>query len=416
MKKTETWAIRYFLPYKHASNRRVHEINATTIDRVKGKTITLLSGGKTVERAAFKEETKMLIGVFGDHIVQEIDRHSKQRVTNRYPEQRFEVPKPGFTKADYGDQWDILEKNRIVVEFLQNHAEVSWKDSKGNQLNPNFPPSCEIYYNLINLDGIEAEKADAEIKEHRLTGILIEYKSNPEELRNLAYGLAINPVSLSDNDIFNVIRDIIRATPDKFEKFINDGDKWYTIVLQKALRTDFNGEKIINDDGNRNYRMAGQLIASGFDSLITYFKDNEKLFEGLMNKLGMNGQPERKLKLPYLPAIPEVIYAGTAAPSTSYTVDSPVPPKAPKKQLSPAAMANAPVIEARKVKHREAKMGQDITMQYLNRLALFRKNKNPKLEEAANEAMAGMREKYKERLPEFDRKLHELATKRGIAL
>jgi len=42
----------------------------------------------------------------------------------------------------------------------------------------------------------------------------------------------------------------------------------------------------IVEDENKNYRMNGQLLASSYDSLILYFKENSELFEYLQRNLG----------------------------------------------------------------------------------------------------------------------------------
>lgn len=289
MKKTESWAVRYFKPYRHSTSRRPYPIDSTTVNIAKGIKRTLKADGTIVDRPLIDGEQAMQINLLGEYIIRERSGDG-QLVDNHYPQQIFEIPKDGFAKKDFAsEEWDILKKNKDIITFLQEHTQMSWKDTKGKQLNPNFPVGCDIYYTMHNLDGIEAEKAAQEIREHELTGVLIAIKQDHDELTNLAYGLAINPTGLSDSDIFNIIKDIIRTSPDKFEKFLKDGNNWFIIVINKALRTERGPaeENYLVDDGYRNYKMNGIMIAHNFDSLIGYFKDNEDIFEGLQNSLGM---------------------------------------------------------------------------------------------------------------------------------
>lgn len=290
-KKTDTWAIRYFRPSK--IRNRHHEISSTTFDVGKGTKRTLLSNGKLVEREMLPNEQGMLIGLFTEHIVKEIERGNL--VENRYAQQLYEVPKSQYKESDFGDEWDMLKRNKAIVDFLKEHAEVSYKDIQGKQLNTNFPVTSELWYNLSNLDAIEDDKALKEEKEHELTGILISIKKDPDDLLNLAYGLGINPVNMSNSDIFNLIKDIIREPVregekyNKFEKFVKDGDNWYTVVLNKALRTPRTpgGECFILNDGYNNFSMNGVQIATNFIHLVSYFKDHDDLFEGLMTQLNL---------------------------------------------------------------------------------------------------------------------------------
>lgn len=291
-KKTDTYAIRYFRPTR--IRNRHHEISSTTFDVGKGTKRTLLSNNKVVERELLPNEQGMLIGLFSEHIVKELDR-SGNLVENRYAQQLYEVPKTQYKESDFGDDWDMLKRNKAIIEFLKEHAEVCWKDISGKHLNSNFPVTSELWYNLYNLDAIEDDKALKEEKEHELTGILISIKKDPDDLMNLAYGLGINPVHMSNSDIFNLIKDIIREPihegekMNKFEKFVKDGDNWYTVVLNKALRTPRTpgGENFILNDGYNNFSMNGQQIATNFISLVGYFKDHDDLFEGLMTQLNL---------------------------------------------------------------------------------------------------------------------------------
>lgn len=284
-KKTETWILRHTLSSQNQQSKRVSSVS---FDFASGKSKTLLITGEVTTREISPAERVMPIFLFEEF--KEIVRGNDGIVREmRYLQKTFEVAK---NPADDNDE---QKKNRKTIEFLKSHYEVSYKDISGKEQNKNIKDGGKMYYTLINLDAKESQLAENEILYNELIAEIIALKENEQEFNDLAFGLGINPVGISTDKVFNMIKNMVAKNPQAFKDFLmNDNDKVYKIVINKALRTkmpdsDFN---FITEDENKNYKMNGQLLASSYDSLILYFKENSELFEYLQRNLGFKKNEE----------------------------------------------------------------------------------------------------------------------------
>ncbi len=289
-KKTETWILRHTLSSQMQQSKRVSSVS---FDFATGKSKTLLITGEVTTREISPAERVMPIFLFEEH--KEVARGADGIVRElRYLQKTFEIAK------NPADDTDEQKKNRKTIDFLKSHYEVSYKDIHGKEQNKNIKDGAKMYYQLINIDAKETQLAENEILYNELVGEVIAMKENEELFSDLAFGLGINPVGISTDKVFNLIKSMIAKNPKSFKDFLkNDTDKVYKIVINKALRTrmpdsEFN---FIVEDENKNYRMNGQLLASSYDSLILYFKENSELFEYLQRNLGFKkneNQPTSK--------------------------------------------------------------------------------------------------------------------------
>lgn len=284
-KKTETWILRHTLSSQMQQSKRVSSVS---FDFATGKSKTLLITGEITTREISPAERVMPIFLFEEH--KEVARGTDGIVRElRYLQKTFEVAK---NPADDNDE---QKKNRKTIEFLKSHYEVSYKDIHGKEQNKNVREGGKMYYQLINLDAKESQLAENEILYNELLSEVITLKENEEEFNDLAFGLGINPVGLSTDKVFNMIKGMIAKSPTAFKDFLmNDNDKVYKIVINKALRTKMPDSEFnfITEDENRNYKMNGQLLASSYDALLLYFKENAELFEYLQRNLGFKKNEE----------------------------------------------------------------------------------------------------------------------------
>lgn len=296
MKNTETWVLRYAISNQVSTQKQVV---STSFNYKEGKSHTLLLNGQIVSRPLTSVEKKMPIFLFEEHFEVERGPDGKDR-KNRYLQKVLEVAKN--EKESTPEQ----AKNLQIVKFLKDHFEVSWKNLKGEEQNPNFPIGAKIYYKLINLDEHETEVAELEKLNNEIIGNLIETKNNIEDFNNLAYAAGVNPAGLSSDQIFNILKKIIEKDPKAFkEKILDDDDKYYKMVINKGIRMQkSNNEPVIAEDENKNYKMNGILLAGNYDSLVIYFKDNAEMFEyleietGFKKKAAEANQSELKEKKP----------------------------------------------------------------------------------------------------------------------
>lgn len=277
-KNTETWVLRYMIPtiqHKKEVSSRYFDSKLGT-NRFLYKDCTIKSIEPLEPNALFP------LFLFDEYFGKgkEIDGCEKNK---RYLQRSFEV--------NNNEKEETLEQKRdkACVKFIKSHYEVSNVSLSGDEQNPNISSNSTVRYQLINLDAIENEIADKEELVNELIGELTAIKKNSEEeFNNLSYGLGINPTHMSLQANYNFIVNQIKKDPLKFKKFLHeDTDKYFKMVANKALKVDKTAnEPYIKDDGSGNYYMGGSLIASSYNSLIGYLKDNTEVMEFLEADLG----------------------------------------------------------------------------------------------------------------------------------
>jgi hypothetical protein len=278
MKDTETFVLRYLLSTEHGDSMPV---SSTSYNYSTGVHETLLSTGVVIKRP--KTEGEIVMPVYLTESVRLKVKVDGRMQDKRFLQQSFELAKDRKNET-------VQQKNaRLKVEFFKEHNAVKYLDSKGVQLNPNFPETAKAYYELINLDEKEGGMAELEIKYNDLVAELISIKEIPEDLSNMAYAVGIDPQNLSPDAVFNLIKKVIQKDPFSFEKKIrNDSDKYHKIVVNKALRVKNpdSGSNYLIQTEQGMYSMNGQIIASSYDALILYYKENPEMFAFLENELG----------------------------------------------------------------------------------------------------------------------------------
>jgi hypothetical protein len=293
-KLTNTWVLRYSIPSIHLQPKA---ISNTTKNRATGAWSTLLSTGEIVHRQPLKNDkgdildSLMPLFLFEQVYIDEIGRDGKKK-QNAYMQQAWDLPKSEKGKEFFPtDQWKLMERNSKIIEFLQGHIAVSWKDAAGNERNKNFNVTEKYYFQLMNLDSLQDESANNDLVIAELiTEIGSVMKTDRAEFENICYGMQINPSNMGDGELFKLLKNIITKNPKKFQAFMH-GDaenRWFNIVINKALRTKGEGEEtVITQDEHNNYFANGLLLASSFDSLISYYRSNTEMFEKLEDTLGM---------------------------------------------------------------------------------------------------------------------------------
>lgn len=209
----------------------------------------------------------------------------------KYKSMSFEVPN-GKIEGLEENQKRILESNQAKLEFMKRSLYVSWKDYSGKELNTNFPTDSADFYILENLDDMEYQKSSFDEKIKTLGYELVQIKKNKTEFYQLCYLFGINISTISVDMAYNLLSDTLTKNPDAFAKKMNDPDRWYKIVINKALRTLLPGHEsmyLTEESAGEftNYFQHGKLIATGFDALVGYYKDNVEIFEALESDLGL---------------------------------------------------------------------------------------------------------------------------------
>lgn len=285
-KNTETWKLKYLV-----STVKTRTKNIIPTYRYNGNDITLLSNGETIHRTPLLTDNKMQTILQSEEYIVERSR-SGDVVRNRYLYTELECSMAAKKESDYsGQDFAMLEKNRKTIEFYKKHIEVYVPDGGGKNTNTNN--IGQRNYELINLDQVETDKVELSELENRLMCELHDIYHNDEEFSSVAYMMGVNPTGLNKNMVFNTLSGIIKkdkASLDDFDKKLNkDDDRWVKTVINKALReVDKNtGSSYIETDLNKMYNMNGSHIASNYNALVAYMKDNGKLFKGLESSLSM---------------------------------------------------------------------------------------------------------------------------------
>lgn len=295
MKKTDTWLLRYSIPMQP---NKVHDhrfFPTETTDVKAGTYPTLLKNREIIERKPDKKigQEPMPVPLVqtweGPHMEQ------GKSVTARFSCLYLEIPKSQFKKADFTpDQWAKYERDGSILKFAKRQLQTSWCDANGNQLNDNFYVTDQPHYILVNLDGKENDKAEADKKVKKLGYelTLIYENEDKTEFTNLCYLMGINPTGNDLSMLYNVLSEKIANDTENYEKVFTSPDRWYKVVINKALRTERAGysENYINEktEGQYvSYFSEGRHIATGMDALLGYYKDNKEMFEFLEVNLGL---------------------------------------------------------------------------------------------------------------------------------
>lgn len=280
-KNTDTYLLIYRIPTQHHSK----QLSSSYIDLKTSKTKRLLSTGEVSNSETLKEHEREMPIMLFDSYIGKGERIDGLEAGKHYRAKSFEVSKDSKMPED--------RKIRDTIEFISNHYEVSYKAyhqddfRKGAELNPNL--GSNIRYYLINIDARETQLAEREEIVAGLIHELSTIKNNSiEDFNNLAFGFGINPYNLSLQGTFNSIVAIIKNSPDAFSKFLHeDTDKYFKMVLNKALRINkpSSTDTYVVEDSNCYY-INGELIASNYDSVLGYLKENKEMMEFFEHELG----------------------------------------------------------------------------------------------------------------------------------
>lgn len=293
MKNTQTWRLTYCKPFHGSLSIKL--FNADSRNIITGEDEFLLTTGKIINRPPRVEAGQNAMAM---PLTEVVTKYNPQNGTDdRYKSMTFEVP-VGKIETDDVNQKKILELNKDKLEFMKRSLFVSYKDYSGKQLNSNFPPDSLDYYILENLDELEYQKSSHDEKIKTLGYELVQIKKNQSEFYQLCYLFGINISTISVDMAYNILSDVLEKNPDAFAKKMNDPDRWVKIVINKALRTlmpDNEVMYITEETAGEftSYYQNGKHIATGFDALVGYYKDNTEIFEALQSDVGLkkNGVP-----------------------------------------------------------------------------------------------------------------------------
>lgn len=287
MKSSTSWRLTYTRPFHGSFSSKLFPADSRNIHT--GVDEFLLTTGKVINRPPRREAGESLMVIPFAEIV---TRFNVQTGTDqKYKSMSFEVPN-GKIEGLEENQKRILESNQAKLEFMKRSLYVSWKDYSGKELNTNFPTDSADFYILENLDDMEYQKSSFDEKIKTLGYELVQIKKNKTEFYQLCYLFGINISTISVDMAYNLLSDTLTKNPDAFAKKMNDPDRWYKIVINKALRTLLPGHEsmyLTEESAGEftNYFQHGKLIATGFDALVGYYKDNVEIFEALESDLGL---------------------------------------------------------------------------------------------------------------------------------
>lgn len=225
-------------------------------------------------------------------LIEVVNKYNEQtRQDEKYKSMTIEVANGKIEETD-PNRRKILELNQAKLDFMKRSLFVSWRDYSGKQLNSNFPDSSSDYYILECLDEIETQKSIHDEKIKTLGYELVQIKKNQTEFYQLCYLFGVNVSTMSIDMAYNILSDLLEKNPDQFEVKMNDPDRWSKIVINKALRTampDNDANYITEESAGEftSYYQNGKHIATGYDALLGYYKDNKEIFEALETDIGL---------------------------------------------------------------------------------------------------------------------------------
>jgi hypothetical protein len=294
MKKTNTWLLRYSQPSFKTHDPRTFP--SETTDVKSGTYPTLLKNRTIIPRRADKTKGEEPMPI---PMINTVEFEGK-----RYSAIHLDIPKKEFDDKKYfsEDEWAKCEKDKAIVKFAQKHLQTSYTDATGKQLNNNFYVEDQPYYILTDLDSKSEQIAENDQKIKRLGyELALTYQSEDKtEFINLCYLMGVNPTNTELGTLYNILVTKIEEDPERFDKIIDNPDRWYRIVLNKALRTlrpnTSPAENYISESSEGqyiNYYMEGKHIATGYDALIGYFKDNSEMFSFLEIELELKKKEQK---------------------------------------------------------------------------------------------------------------------------
>lgn len=292
MKKTETYLLRYSKESVKSHDYRIFPSQTTDLNR--GTIVTLLRDKKIVDRSPNQLTGEMAMNIPLSNMVTIKDAKG---VDKKYASVTLDLPKREYDKKDFTEpEWQKMQKDTAIVELSKRHLQCSVPNIKGEETNINFHVVNQPHYILVNLDAMESEKAehDSNAKELGYELSLLNKMEDKTEFLHVCYLFGVNPTGIDYGALYNLLNIKIEKDPIKYRQMLKDPERWNKIVLNKALRTarpntDPVEMYIIEKEAGQynNYYFENNHIATGYDALLGYFKDNPSLFEFLENELGM---------------------------------------------------------------------------------------------------------------------------------
>lgn len=292
MKDTQTWELRYLLP---SANPK--QLNPRSFDYDSKSETVLFKDGKFISRPLQDGDHKKIatIVLTEPYLGTGRDIEAGGNGLDRGKKSvKMKIEVPADSKAPEFEAKDGL------IKFIIKHHEVRVPNSRGEETNNNARQNTNTpQFILVNLDEVENERAEYTTKCVEVIAEIIEIRKNEADFVNLCFGLGLNPTNESNGKLFNDIVRLINTKPDKVNSFLHeDSDRYYKIVINKALRNDQPGEtKLLVENGN-NFYYNGEVVASvkaddrKIDGLISYFKENTEQFAFLERELGFKKNEE----------------------------------------------------------------------------------------------------------------------------
>lgn len=299
MKKTETWRLTYCRPYHGFMPMNLFPTDSR--NKISGQDEYLLTTGKIINRPAKPELGESCMTIPLTSTTERYNQFTRQNekhacVIIEVPIGKIESTDPSYIK--------IMELNKIKLDFMKRSIYVSYLDFKGRQLNENFPDGAGNFYILENLDAIERDKSINDEKIKTLGYELIQIKKSEEDFKQLCYLFGVNISQMNFDTAYNILSTLLEKDPLTFDKKMNDPERRYRIVINKALRTkmpSYESNYITEETTGEftTYYQNGKLLATGYDALIGYYKENVEIFDALAHDLDLgakkNGQASPKL-------------------------------------------------------------------------------------------------------------------------
>lgn len=198
-----------------------------------------------------------------------------------------EAIKNGFTK-------DENNNNKLLVNALKKHFEISFKSENNTELNPNID-SILVKYNL--LDTTERLKKSVEKKVYVIEATSLVYdwfKNDQYKLTTFGFLWGIKEIeTMSADKLFDVLITEVSNDINKFNDTLSYIESDIHTNIIKATRIVKGTDLILKREGNyfmfnNNVVAEGLTIESCIEKAVAYFKVHSQDYVLLKNELGVN--------------------------------------------------------------------------------------------------------------------------------
>lgn len=178
---------------------------------------------------------------------------------------------------------DILRIPENGVEWIKGDAVHDKNIALAKDLLKQKPEVFNSEFELIDLDISASQKSNNKILAAKLISKLDE--ANSAGNTHLLYGLARlfmgNVESQTVSVVFDFLTEEAIKNPEQLNKILNDADFEYKVNTYKLI-----DKSLIFKSAEGLYKINGSIVASTFDELILFLKQQDDLYNGLLFRIG----------------------------------------------------------------------------------------------------------------------------------